>query len=255
MRTAQKAQQSRLYDVSITVGLIAYGVVHLLVAWIALQLAWGGTSDEASHSGALQDLAGKPFGGFLLWVVAIGLFALVLWKVLELVYGHLKTEKKVSSAGRAVVYLYLGISAAKIASGSGGSSKGKSSGITAKLMENGAGRALVVIVGLVIIGIGVYQIYKAVKKKFLEDLTGGVSESTVLLGRLGYAAKGIAFVIVGALFAWAALSYEPEKAGGLDTALHTVREGPAGSVLLTLMALGIAAFGVYCFVWSRNAKH
>lgn len=111
------------------------------------------------------------------------------------------------------------------------------------------------IVGLVVIGIGVYQIYKSVKKKFVQDLTGGVSESTILLGRLGYAAKGIAFMIVGGLFVWASVSYEPERAGGLDAALHTVREQEFGSVLLTLMALGIACFGVYCFVWSRNAKH
>ena len=256
MRTAQQAQQSRLYDVSITVGLIAYGVVHLLVAWIALQLAWGSTSEEASQKGALQDLASKPFGGFLLWVVALGMFALVIWKVLELAYGHLKTQKKASSAGRAVVYIYLGISSVKIAAGSGGgSSSSKSSGMSAKLMENGAGRVLIVIVGLVVIGIGVYQIYKAVTKKFTEDLTGGVSESTILLGRIGYAAKGIAFLIVGGLFAWAAISYDPEKAGGLDTALHTLKDGPFGSVLLTLMALGIACFGAYCFVWSRNAKH
>lgn len=255
MRTAQKARQSRLYDVSITVGLIAYGVVHLLIAWIALQLAWGSASEDASHSGALHELASKPFGGFLLWVVAFGLIALVVWKVLEFVYGRLDTRKKVSSAGRAVVYLYLGISAVKIAAGSGGSSGDKSSGITAKLMENPAGRVLVAIVGLVVIGIGVYQIYKSVKKKFVQDLTGGVSESTILLGRLGYAAKGIAFMIVGGLFVWASVSYEPERAGGLDAALHTVREQEFGSVLLTLMALGIACFGVYCFVWSRNAKH
>ena len=200
-------------------------------------------------------VASKPFGGFLLWVVAVGLFALVLWKALELVYAHLKTDKKVSAVSRAVVYLYLGISAAKIASGTEGSGQGKSSSITAKLMENGAGRALLVLVGLIVIGVGVYQIYKAVKKKFLEDLTGGVSDSTILLGRLGYAAKGIAFVIVGGLFVWAALGYEPAKAGGLDAALHTVREQEFGSVLLTLMALGIACFGAYCFVWSRNAKH
>lgn len=254
MTTAQKAQQSRLYDVSITVGLIAYGVVHLLVAWIALQLAWGKTSEEASQQGALQDLASKPFGGFLLWVVAVGLLALAIWMVLSLVYGRLDAEKKVSSVGRAVVYLYLAISAARVAMGSGGSS-GKERGVTAKLMESGAGRVLVVIIGLVVIGIGVRQIHKSVTKKFTEDLTGGVSESTILLGRIGYAAKGIAFLIVGGLFAWAALSYDPEKAGGLDNALRTLNEQAFGSVLLTLMALGIACFGAYCFVWSRNAKH
>jgi hypothetical protein len=255
MRTAQKARQSSLYRGSITVGLIAYGVVHLLIAWIALQLAWGNNSEEASHSGALRELASQPFGGILLWVVAFGLFALVVWKSLELLYGHLDNFKMASSAGRAVVYLYLGISAVKIAGGSGGSSTNKSSGMTAKLMEHAGGRLLVVLIGLAVVGIGIYQIYKAVTKKFLEDLVGGVSESTILLGRIGHIAKGSAFVIVGGLFTWAALSYEPEKASGLDGALHTVRQQAFGSVLLTLMALGIACFGAYCFVWSRNAKH
>jgi hypothetical protein len=255
MTTARQAQNSRVYDVAITVGLIAYGVVYLLVAWLALQLAWGKSSEEASQQGALQELADKPLGGFLLWVVALGLFALVIWKALELVYGNLETSKKVSAAGRAVVYLALGISAIRVAVGSGSSgSKGQES-MTAKLMENGAGRVLVVVIGLVIIGVGIRQLYKAYTKKFTEDLTGGVSHTTIVLGRVGYAAKGVAFVIVGALFAWAALDYDPQKAGGLDSAMHAIKDQPFGAVLLTVMAIGLACFGVYCFSWSRNAKH
>jgi hypothetical protein len=255
MTTARQAQNSRVYDVAITVGLIAYGVVYLLVAWIALQLAWGKSSEEASQQGALQELADKPLGGFLLWVVALGLFALVIWKALELVYGNLETSKKVSAAGRAVVYLALGISAIRVAVGSGGSSSSGQESMTAKLMQNGAGRVLVVVIGLVIIGVGIRQLYKAYTKKFTEDLTGGVSHTTIVLGRVGYAAKGVAFVIVGALFVWAALDYDPQKAGGLDTAMHTIKDQPFGAVLLTVMAIGLACFGVYCFSWSRNAKH
>ena len=253
MSTAQQAQNSRLYDVSITVGLIAYGVVYLLIGWIAMQLAWGGTSEQASQQGALQELASKPFGTVLLWIVAIGLFALVIWRVMELVYGHLKTEKKVQSAGRALVYLVLGISAVKLAIGSGGG--GNQKAMTAKLMAHGPGRILIVIVGLVILGVGIHQIYKAWTKKFTEDLVGGVSSSTIMLGRLGYAAKGLAFAVAGGLFAWAAIGYDPSKAGGLDTALRTLKDQPFGDVLLTLVAIGFACFGVYCFVWSRNAKH
>jgi hypothetical protein len=255
MRTAQKARQSRLYDVSITVGLIAYGVVHLLIAWIALQLAWGKSSEEASQQGALQELSGKPFGGVLLWVVAIGLFALVIWKALELTYGHLEMSKKVSSVGRGLVYLVLGISAVKVATGSGGSSTASERSMSGRLMQHPAGRVLVVIVGLVVIGIGVRQIYKAVTKKFTEDLSGIVAPATLTLGRVGYAAKGAVFIIAGALFSWAGISYEPAKAGGLDTALRTLKQQPYGSVLLTVMALGLACFGIYCFFWSRNAKH
>jgi hypothetical protein len=252
--TAQEVRYSRPYKFAITVGLVAYGIVHLLVAWIALQLAFGKSSQEASQQGALRELAGKPLGGVLLWVVAIGLFALVVWRVLEVVWGHLDLHKKLSSIGRGIVYLVLGISAVKVAVGSGGSSSGEQRTVSARLMEHGWGRAVVIAVGVAIVAIGCYQIYKAITKKFTEDLVIGVSEVTILLGRIGYAAKGIAFVVAGILFGWAAIDYDPQKAGGLDTALHTIKEQPAGSVLLTVLAAGIAAFGAYCFSWSRNAR-
>jgi hypothetical protein len=252
--TAQEVRHSRPYELAITVGLIAYGVVHLLVAWIALQLAFGKSSQEASQQGALRELAGKPLGGLLLWIVAIGLFALVVWRVLELGWGYLELDKKVSSVGRAIVYLVLGVSAVKVAIGSGGSSSGGERTVSARLMAHGAGRVLIVAVGVAIVAIGCYHVYKGITKKFREDLVGGVSDTTVLLGRLGYGAKGIAFVVVGALFGWAAIDYDPQKAGGLDTALHTIKEQPFGSVLLTVLAVGIAAFGAYCFSWSRNAR-
>src|SRR5687767_174690 len=117
MTTAQQARQSPVYHASITVGLIAYGVVHLLIAWIALQIAWGKASEEGSHEGALHELASKPFGGVLLWIAAVGLFALVIWKALEAAYGF-DTKTKLKAAGRALLYLVLAISAAKVAMGS-----------------------------------------------------------------------------------------------------------------------------------------
>ncbi|MGW6276478.1 DUF1206 domain-containing protein [Kribbella sp. NPDC055071] len=254
MRTAQEVRHSQTYHLAITVGLIAYGVVHLLIGWIALQLAWGQSSQEASQQGALQELASKPFGGVLLWIVAIGMFALVIWRALELAYGDLKPAKKVSAVGRGVVYLVLGISAVKVAIGSGNSSSGQQKTLTGRMMAHGPGRVVIVAIGLAIIGIGVYQIYKAVTKKFTEDLTPGVPDGTILVGRIGYAAKGVAFIVVGGLLGWAAIQYDPQKAGGLDSALHTVKEQPFGSVLLTILALGFAAFGVYAFIWSRNAR-
>jgi hypothetical protein len=250
----QEVRHSRAYGVAITVGLMAYGVVYLLIAWIALQLAWGQSSQEASQKGALEELASKPLGGVLLWVVAIGLFALVIWRGLQLVYGHLDLENKLSAIGRAVVYLVLGISAIKVAIGSGGSSTGQQQTLSGRVMQHGGGRVLIVVIGIAIIAIGARQIHKGITKKFTEDLIGGVSEVTILLGRIGYVAKGIAFAVVGVLFAWAAISYDPKKAGGLDTALRTIKDQPFGSVLLTVLALGVAAFGLYCFSWSRNAR-
>jgi Domain of Unknown Function (DUF1206) len=252
--TAQEVRHSRTYDVAITLGLVAYGVVHLLVAWIALQLAFGRSSQEASQQGALRELASRPLGGLLLWIVAIGLFTLVVWRVLEIGWGYLDLHKKVSSVGRAIVYLVLGVSAVKVAVGAGGSASGQERTISARLMAHSAGRVLIVAVGAAIVGIGCYLFYKAITKKFTEDLVGGVAEVTVLLGRIGYGAKGIAFGVVGVMFGWAAIRYDPQKAGGLDTALHTIKDQPFGPVLLTVLAIGIAAFGAYCLSWSRNAR-
>ncbi|MFC0626653.1 DUF1206 domain-containing protein [Kribbella deserti] len=250
MKSVQQARSSSVYRAAVTVGLIAYGVVHILIAWIALQVAWGGSGEEASQQGAMREMASTPLGSGLLWVVAIGLFALVIWQGFELVLG----ERKASAAGRIVVYLALGISAAKVAMGSGGSGEAGQKSMTARLMAETPGRILVVVIGLVVIAVAARHFYKAYTKKFTEDLTGGVSDGTVMLGQAGYGAKGAALLIVGGLIAWAAISSEPAKAGGLDTALRTVKEQPFGTALLTLMALGIACFGVYCFVWSRNAK-
>lgn len=237
-----------------TLGLVAYGLVYLLVALIAVQLAFGKAPKEATQQGALEELAGTPFGHLLLWVVAIGLFLLVVWRVIELGWGHLVLRRKVSSVGRAIVYLVLGVSAVKVAVGAGGSSSGSQRTMSARLMSHPAGRVLIVGVGVVIIGIACYQLYKAVTKRFTEDLVGGVPEFTILLGRIGYAAKGIAFLVMGGMFCWAAISYDPQKAGGLDTALHTIKDQPFGTVLLTVLAIGIACFGLYCFIWSRNAQ-
>ena len=71
----------------ITVGLITYGVVHLLIAWIALQLAWGGGGGQASQQGAMAELAGNPVGLVVLWATAIGMVALVVWQVSEAING------------------------------------------------------------------------------------------------------------------------------------------------------------------------
>lgn len=109
-------------------------------------------------------------------------------------------------------------------------------------------------VGVVVIAVGVRHIQKALTAGFIDDLVSGVAEVTILVGRIGYAAKGVAFIVVGVLFGWAAIGYDPQKAGGLDAALHTIKEQPFGSVLLTVLAIGIAAFGVYAFAWARDAR-
>jgi len=257
-------ENSRSFTALVTVGLVDFGVIHLLVAWIALRLAWTGTRQQASQKGAFRELAANPFGNVLLWVIALGLFVLALWQLFEAIWGYREVEagskrvrKRLRSAGRVVVYVVLGVSAVTTAVGSASSGKSSNSSeqsLTGKLMSVAFGRILIVLIGVAIIAVGARLVYRGVRKKFVDDLDGAVSDGTIRVGQVGYIAKGIALAIVGVLFVVAAVTYDPKKAGGLDAALRTLRNQPFGPALLTLMALGIACFGLYCFAWARYPK-
>jgi hypothetical protein len=260
--TAEVAEvrRSRGYHGLVGVGLVSYGLVHLVLAWLALQIAFGGRED-ASAGGALQQLARQPLGTALLWVMAIGLFTLVVWQVVEATIGRKEAgrdgrlRRRLSSAGRAVVYLALGIAAVGVAMGGGGGSGNSEQTLSTRLMALPFGRILVAAVGIAVIAVGVSQVVKGVKRKFREDLTSGVGPVVLRLGTAGYCAKGVALVVIGGLFGYAALTYDPERAGGLDAALSTIRSQPFGTGLLVVMALGLASFGVFCFVWARKARY
>ena len=255
-----KVRRSRGYHVLIGVGLVSFGLVHLMLAWLALQIAFGGRN-QASPGGAVQQLAQQPLGGILLWVMAVGLFTLVIWQIVEATISRKaanrdgRLRRRLASVGRAVVYLALGLVTVGVAMGSGGGSGNGEETISSRLMALPFGRVLVGAVGVAVIAVGVSQIVKGVKQNFTEDLDQAVRQWVRRLGTAGYCAKGVALAIIGGLFGYAAISYDPQKAGGLDAALATIRDQPFGTVLLVVMALGIAAFGVYCFVWARHARY
>lgn len=249
-------------DRLIRFGMVAYGVVHLLVAWLAVQLALGQHSKNASQKGAMQVLAKQSFGPVLLWLIAIGMLALVLWRGLEAVVGHQEYDgakrwrKRAVSAFKAILYGYLGYLALQFATGSGsGSSSGSS--YTSKLMNQPFGPWLVGLVGVAIIAYGVNYARRGWTEKFMENLDargtiGDTGKAYRIVGKIGYIAKGIAFMIVGGLFVAAGVTHHAKKSGGLDTALHTVLQQPFGPFLLILIAAGIACYGLFCFARARH---
>lgn len=261
-RAGSKVQQSPAYQHLVTLGLVCYGIIHLLLGWLCIQLALGG-GGETSTDGALKDLVTKPLGGVLMVVFAIGLFALVVWQAIEAIfgYGQLKTStkarRKISSAARAIVYAGLGATAIALATGGdSGNSNQSAQSSSGQLMSAPFGQVLVALLGAIIVAVGVSQIVKGVRRKFVEqDLEAGAPEWGKKLGVVGWCIKGFSIALVGGLFLWAAVTFDPNKAGGVDAALKTLRDQPFGMILLILMGLGFAAFAVYCFVWSRNVNH
>lgn len=260
--TARQASNSTALETLARVGLVAYGVVHLLVGWLALQIAWGGSGQNADQSGALQELAEKPFGTVLLWLLAVGLVALALWQASEAIWGVHETErtkqlrKQATAGAKAVIYLLLGLSAARYAMGSGTSSSKSQQDTTQGVLGLPGGQVIVAIAGLVVIGVGAANVYRGWTKKFMDDIDTGsmpanARRPTTLIGQVGYLAKGLAMAVVGLLLGYAAVTFDPEKASGLDGAMRTILQQPFGQFLLTAVALGFVAFGLFAFVQAR----
>ena len=87
MRTARRASDSPAAHFLARAGLIARGVIYILVGWVAVLVALGQSSREADQQGALQLLAGKSYGLVSLWLLGIGFAAYALWRLSEAAFG------------------------------------------------------------------------------------------------------------------------------------------------------------------------
>lgn len=261
-RVGRKAENSDTLDHAVRVGLVSYGVVHLLLAWLAVQLALGDRSGQASNSGALHQLAQSGPGRGSLYVVAAGFAALVVWQGFEAVVGHRDEKgkkrawKRVVSAAKVVLYATIGYSALDIAAGSDTKGGGTDTW-TSKLMALPFGVWLVAGVGVVVAGVGVNLVYRGWAEKFLSKLdldgsSGRSGRAYALFGKAGYTAKGVALVLIGMLFLSAAWTHDPDKSGGLDQALSKLLQQPFGTPMLVAVAAGIACYGLFCFAWARH---
>jgi hypothetical protein len=248
---AARAGDHPLLEKGARLGYAASGVLHLLLAWVTIQLAWTSGGEQADQQGALQQVAGNGFGQVLLWVLLVGFVLLALWQATEAIaWGEAADRAK--AAAKAVTYAVLAATTGSVVtSGSGGGSSG---GATSGLMTSGIGRVLVGLVGVGVVAVAGYHVVKGWKEKFLEDLGSSPAPWVRTAGRIGYIGKGAALAVVGVLLVVAAVQADPEKAEGLDAALHTLAGLPFGAVLLTLVALGFAAYGVYAFGRARHAK-
>jgi hypothetical protein len=263
-RTAENAADSRPVRILGRIGIAAHAVVYLLIAYLAMRIAFGGGGGKSTDkNGALQTLAEQPGGKIALWIVALGLLAFVIWQLAEAAFGYRyvrdkkkRTLKRVASAGEGIVFGAIGVTAAKMATGSSAGGRAKNETFTAKVLALPAGQVLVALAGLAVIAVAAFVVYRGVTKRFTEDLDlAGASPSerkaAIRLGQVGYPALGAAYVLVGLLIVVAAVQYDPNKATGLDVALKTLAGQPYGQIMLTVIAAGLAAYGLYGLLDAR----
>ena len=255
--TAKDIANSRAVEIGARVGLAAYGVTHLLIAWIALQVAFGGGGEQANQKGAFQEIASHSFGVFLLWVIVLGFVAVALWRLEQAIWGYRyvsdhkkQLRKRAASAFKAVVFATLAVWAATTAAGSGGGGSGGQKA-TAGVLGLPGGQWIVGLVGLGIIVAGGNKIYAGWKKKFEDDMDmpsdPKARKAAERTGQVGFIAKGVSIGVIGILVVIAAVQFDPAKAAGLDAALRSLAQTPLGPWLLVVVALGLAAYGVFCW--------
>lgn len=249
----RQVKNSRTLDVGARAGFVASGMLHLLIGYLALRVAFHKSGKNPDQSGALATLAQNGAGKALLIVFVVGFVALALWQLAR-VFIAAEAKDRFQSGALVVIYLAMAWSALSFARGKGRSSRSTSTDFTATVMKQLGGRWLVAIIGLVIIGVGIYHVQKGIRTRFMEELREHPGTAITWSGRVGYAAKGIALGIVGVLFVVAAAKHRSSHASGLDGALSALQRATGGQLLLTLMGLGLAAFGVYSLARVRFGR-
>jgi hypothetical protein len=256
-RAGAELEQSTAVDVVARIGLACYGLVHLVLGWLAVQLAVGHTAKDASTTGALRELARQPLGRPLLWAITVGMFLLVGWRLVEAGFGHrdhrdgARTRRRATSAGKAVLYAAIGVAALRVATGQHSSGHG-TQGATARVLAWPAGPALVALAGAAVVGYGIALVVIGWTERFADrmdaDGTTGVRGTAYRwCGRIGYVVKGCAYGVVGVLVGYAGLTHDPDRSGGLDQALQRLLQQPAGPLLTGAVGVGLACFGLFCF--------
>jgi Domain of Unknown Function (DUF1206) len=263
-QVAAETSDSRWAQVVGRFGLFARGVVYIVLGALAVDVAVGHHNRQLDRRGTLSAVANRPFGRFLLIVLTAGFFAYAFWQALSAISGRrhgagrpAKAGERLVAAGKALVYGALGVSTIVLLVGSSGS-EGDTQGQawTARLMKAPLGRPLVFLVGTVVVIVGLVLAWRGVQRQFDVDLPErtGVGEAIAILGVIGTVARGVVIGLIGIFLVQSAITFDPHKAKGLDATLKSLAAEPHGSVLLSLVAVGLISFGVFNVAAARYAR-
>jgi len=247
-------------------GWFAKGVIYVLAGILALQVAAKASGfskspttgqQEASPIGAIKTVAGSGGGTLLLWILAIGMLLYAVWRVVSALLPGSTDAKgwahRIGYIASAVMYTTFALSAMALARDANKVPNGnqKVTDISTKIMSHSGGRLLFGVVGVIVIGAGIYRIVKGLKMDVNDELdlsgTGaGYRKLVKPLGAIGEIGRGIGFALVGFFLVRAAVKYDPNDATGLDGALRRLAAQSWGVLVVVIVGVGFAAYGVFC---------
>jgi hypothetical protein len=246
------------------IGIAAKGLVYLVIGYFALRAAMGMGGKTTDPAGAILTLLRQPFGAVLVATMAAGLFGYAAWRFAETALGPSEGSdgvgKRLGLAFNGIVYGALGAIAVKQLVGAPTHNSTESAQHwTAWFLQQPFGQWLVALGGLYVFGTGVSSLSRAYTAKFRKHLKFGAMSGTeirwtCIAGRIGYAARGIVFLIAGFCVLLAAWHGNPSEARGVDGALDELRRAIFGPWALGVIAAGLIIYGLYKFVEARYRK-
>lgn len=246
-------------------GLAGKGMLYAVLGALAAQVALRGGGDQASQSGAIAAIAEHPFGTVLLTLLALGLTGYALWRLAQVAIGPVTRSQlpgpllRVTFLVRALGYGALAALAWRtLLTGNGGGGGGQEQRWTRQILELPFGVPLVVAIGAVIVGVGLYQVKEAIGRGFLASVdTGSMTppgrDWFERFGVAGHLARAVVYGLVGVFLIQAALSFDTDDVG-LGAALAELAAAPFGTAMLLVVAVGLVLYGVFCAVMSRYAR-
>lgn len=258
--TARGVADSRPMKWAARAGLVARGFIYLVMGVLALMLTFG-SQEQVDQRGALTQVASQPFGKLLVVLVAIGFAAYALWRFSEAAFGATgegrKAGPRLQSLVRGIAYAILTYTAVSVLRGTGKSQSAQQQGLTARVMAHSGGRMAVGVIGAIIVLVSLFLIVQGFRRSFMryfKTLPPRTRKTIRTLGTIGTVARGFVFALVGAFVIWAAWTYSPQKAGGIDVVLKTVLGHAYGRPLVVIAGLGLLAFGVYGLAEARYRR-
>jgi hypothetical protein len=253
-------------DLVARIGYLAKGGFYLALGALAFQIAFGGAASSGSgQRRAFVEILQQPFGRTLLILVVIGLLAYASWRLVQATVDPdyegsdaSGTVKRVGYAISGLAHIGYALLGWRVLAGAGGGG-GNAESWTARLMNQPFGRWLVIIVGLIVLATGLYQFYRAYSARFMQVMRTGSMNAAARawarrLGRAGYAARGVIYVLIGGFLAQAGRNANASEAGGLGQSFATLARQPYGPWLLGLVAAGLVAYAVYAGALARYRR-
>jgi uncharacterized membrane protein YidH (DUF202 family) len=244
-------------------GLTSKGIVYSLLgvlAFLAAIEAGGQSTENADKSGVFNIVRDLPGGMVLLIILSTGLLCYSIWRGIQ-VKSEISNNKKnwpriLRYSFSAIIYLFVAYTAIRLGLDRSTENGDSKQHLAQKILSKPFGQWLLGIAAIGFASVGAYQFYYGLSEKYRKHVQTADLHSkneTLLLnaGKVGYISRGIVWLIIAYLMFQAAIQDRPSKAGDTRKAFQFLEDSPFGSFLLSVVAIGLIAYGVFNFIRAK----